>query len=615
MALKAKRLSRVFLYILMGFIFVGLLGFGATSFTGGRQDVASVGDQGVDASTYVRTIQQELRAQQAQQGRAVTFAEAQELGLDRQVLAQLIVNASLDWASDEASISVGDEEVAKQLGAISAFQGADGSFDRDAYRFALRNIGMSERDFEEDLRKEAARSIVQGAIVSGNEMSDTYAETLVAYAQEKRDFTWAVLTDADMTTGVPVPTEEDLQAYYEENIAQFTRPETKVITYAWVTPDMIVDSVEVDEETLRASYEERRDEFNMPERRLVERLVFSSEAEALAAASAITNGETTFDDLVAERGLELSDVDLGIVTVEDLGAAGDMVFAVASGAVAGPAGSDLGPALFRVNAELAAQETPFEDAIPMLRDELVLDRARRVIEGQAEEYDNELAAGATLEELAETTDLELGTIEWAGDSEDGISGYPAFREIANAASQDDYPEIAALGDGGVFALRIDEIQPKAPYPFENVRDRVQFGWEREATTNALEAEAEAYVARLNAGESFADLGLTATSETGYLRSTSLDALPAGSVLQVFDLEDDQAALMRGVSRVAILQLDGVTSADLTTEDAQAMIDGLTNQASGSLAEDLYRAFIVNIQTRAGVTENPTALRQINAQIQ
>ena len=152
MALKAKRLSRVFLYILMGFIFVGLLGFGATSFTGGRQDVASVGEQGVDASTYVRTIQQELRAQQAQQGRAVTFAEAQERGLDRQVLAQLIVNASLDWASDEASISVGDEEVAKQLAAISAFQGADGSFDRDAYRFALRNIGMSERDFEEDLR-------------------------------------------------------------------------------------------------------------------------------------------------------------------------------------------------------------------------------------------------------------------------------------------------------------------------------------------------------------------------------------------------------------------------------------------------------------------------------
>ncbi|MEC7668262.1 MAG: peptidylprolyl isomerase, partial [Pseudomonadota bacterium] len=103
------------------------------------------------------------------------------------------------------------------------------------------------------------------------------------------------------------------------------------------------------------------------------------------------------------------------------------------------------------------------------------------------------------EELAETTDLELGTIEWAGDSEDGISGYPAFREIANAASQDDYPEIAALGDGGVFAMRIDEIQPKAPYPFENVRDRVQFGWERQTTTNALEAEAEAYVGRLNAG--------------------------------------------------------------------------------------------------------------------
>ena len=615
MALKGSRISKFFIWILMGLLLVGLAGFGATSFTGGRQDVANVGEVGVDASTYVRAVQQELRAQQAEQGRAVSFADAQAQGLDRQVLAQLIVSASLDWAADEAGISVGDDEVAKQLGAIPAFTGPDGSFDRDAYRFALENIGLNEREFEEDLRKEAARSIVQGAIVSGNAMTDTYAETLVGYAQETRDFSWVLLTEADLTTGVAVPTEEELTAYYDENIAAYTRPETKVITYAWVTPDMIVDSVEVAEETLREAYEERSAEFNMPERRLVERLVFGSEGEALAAAGAITAGEKTFEQVVEERGLALADVDMGVVTREDLDGAADLVFSAATGDVTGPAESEFGPALFRVNAELAAQQTPFEQAIPMLRDELVLDRARRVIEGQAEEYDNELAAGATLEEISDATDLELGTIEWSGAADDGIAGYPAFREIANAASPEDYPEIAALGDGGVFALRIDEIQPEAPYPFEDVRDQVETGWERNAITTALEAEAEAYVERLNSGEAFGDMGLTATSETGYLRSTSLDGLPAGSVLQVFDLETGKAALMRGVGRVAILQLDGITSADLDSEDAQNMINALSNQASGSMAEDLYRAFVVNIQTRAGVTQNQTALNQINAQLQ
>ena len=62
--------------------------------------------------------------------------------------------------------------------------------------------------------------------------------------------------------------------------------------------------------------------------------------------------------------LTLDDIDLGDVSKSDLGAAGEAVFALASPGIVGPFMSDLGPALFRMNAVLAAQNTTFDAAKP-----------------------------------------------------------------------------------------------------------------------------------------------------------------------------------------------------------------------------------------------------------
>src|SRR5690606_26513793 len=97
----------------------------------------------------------------------------------------------------------------------------------------------------------------------------------------------------------------------------------------------------------------RAAEYHQPERRLVERLVFATEDEAKAALDAIAKGETDFETLVTERGLTLDDINLDEVTRDSFGtAAGDAVFALAEPGLAGPVMTDLGPAIFRVNAIL-----------------------------------------------------------------------------------------------------------------------------------------------------------------------------------------------------------------------------------------------------------------------
>ncbi|MBT5821140.1 MAG: peptidylprolyl isomerase, partial [Rhodobacteraceae bacterium] len=447
MAGRGNALSKTFIWILLALLIVGLAGFGATNLGGNIRSVGAVGDKTISVELYSRTLQEDLRAISAQAGQNIPFSTAQALGVDRQALARVITTRALDHETAELGLSVGDAQLQQQILSMSAFQGINGQFDREAYRFTLENAGLSEAEFEETLREEAARTLVQGAILSGNTVPDTYANTLVAYIGERRNATVARLKAEDLATPVAEPTEAQLQTYYDENIDAYTLPETKQITYALLSPDMIADTVEVDEAMLQTAYDERESEFNKPERRLIERLVYGNDDSASAAKAQLEAGGTTFETLVEDRGLALADIDLGDLDQGALGAAGEAIFAAETGDVVGPLQSDLGPALFRINGILAAQETSFEDARAQLRDELAADRARRVVEAQINDIDDLLAGGATLEDLAKETDMVLGNIDWSSEAGDGIAAYEVFREGAQAITVDDFPKIEVLEDG------------------------------------------------------------------------------------------------------------------------------------------------------------------------
>ncbi len=614
MAMGKGKLSKTFIWILMGLLIVGLAGFGATSLSGNARSVATVGEKEVSTDAYLRALRTEINAFSAQAGRSVPMSEAQMLGLDRQVLSQLVTSRGLDNEAARIDLSVGDSVVAEQLLQVPSFQGPDGSFNREAYSFALRNQGLSETEFEEQLRDDTSRTILQSALIAGNTLPDAYIDTLLAYTGETRDFTWARLTGSALQTGLPEPSEADLQSYYDENLDRYTLPELRDITYAWLTPEMIVDTVEVDEDALRAAYDERTDEFNLPERRLVERLVFSTEDAATEALGRIGD-DFTFEDLVAERGLSLSDVDMGDVTRDTLDAAADGVFAAEIGVVTGPLPSNLGPALYRVNAVLDAQTTSFEDARPDLRGELALDRARRVIDTLAQTIDDELAAGATLEEVADTTEAQLGQIDWFPGAESEIAGYDAFREAAGALNEGDFPEVMQLGDGGIFAMRLNRIQPPAPQPIEDVIDQVRQGWDTREQTAQLMAQAEGLAGTLAGDSSFEELGLAPQTETGLGRNAQIADLPEGLLTTVFEMAVGEARAVAGTGEVILLQLNAITPVDRNDGDIELLADALRNQASNSIAEDLFRAFAADVQRRAGIEINQPAINAVHALIQ
>jgi peptidyl-prolyl cis-trans isomerase D len=607
--------GNIVVWIILALLIVGLAGFGATNFGGSVNSVGRVGQTEIDVTRYANALQQEIQRIEQQTGQRVTFAQAQEFGLDRAVLAQIIGLAAIEDEAAELGISVGDETVAEDIRNIQAFQGIDGGFDREAYRFALDRAGIDTGAFEEQMRVETARTLLQGAVVAGLTAPPAFADTLYAYARESRDLTWARVGAAELAEPVPAPTDEELLAFYEANPEMFSLPEARRITYAWITPEMLSGEVEVDEDTLRRLYEDRIDQYRQPERRLVERLVFGSAQDAQAAADRIAAGEASFEEIVADRGLDLADIDMGDVTRDALsGAAAEAVFALEEPGVAGPVESGLGPALFRMNAILPARETTFETAAEELRADAAIDVARRRIEDALEPVDDLLASGATLEELAEETELALGEILWTPESAEGIAGYEAFRSAAEAAEEGDFPEIAELGDGGIFALRLDEIVPPRVQPFDEVEVAVIEAWEAQQTATAARARAEELLAQIANGADPAELGLSLMEEDGLTRDAFVENAPLGLVTAAFEMEPGSWRAIDTEAGAALVRLDEVNPAP-DGEEAETLKAQLTRNASQGYAQDLLDAYTRALQSSAGIEINQATLNAIHAQFQ
>ena len=610
---KKGKGASVLVWGLMALLILGLGGFGVTNFGGNVRSIGAVGQRDMSTSDYARALGQELNAFGAQIGQPVNLQQGIAFGLDKQVLQGLISRTALDDEAARIGISVGDAAVAKELAGMKAFQGVSGQFDAETYRFALKQSNLNEAEFEASLRNDVARSMLQGAVAGGFTAPAALTDTLYAFAAERRSFSLLKLGAVDLATQPAAPTDADLQTYYDANIAAFTKPEARRITYIALLPDMIAADMPVDDAAVTALYNERLAEFVQPERRLVERLVFPTDADATAAKAEIDAGGS-FEDQVKKRGLTLEDIDLGDVGPADLGAAADAVFGLAAPGIVGPFATDLGPALFRMNAILPAQETTFDEARTDLAGEAQLDGARRAIADKLEAIDDALAGGATLEEVQVEQSMQLVTFDYVpgAENDDPLVGYEAFRAAADSLAEGDFPEAIGLVDGGLVAMRLDAIVPPAPIPFAEAKETVAEAFAANASTKALAAQAVTVKTAVEGGASLGAYGIVRVApelpRTGFFEDA-----PEGLLTTAFEMAVGEIRVIDTPEFVGVVRLDTIVPAATDGEDATALKAALAAQVEQAISQDAFAAFTSALTAKSGITLDQTAINAVHAQ--
>jgi peptidyl-prolyl cis-trans isomerase D len=262
--------------------------------------------------------------------------------------------------------------------------------------------------------------------------------------------------------------------------------------------------------------------------------------------------------------------------------------------------------------------TSFEDARPELLHDYATDRAQRMIGDMAEQVNDLLAGGASLEDVAQETELELGSVEFSANVSEGIAGYAAFRAAAQQAKEGDFPEALPLEDGGLFALRLDKVIEPRLQPLDEVRDRVAADWAENEVRTALEALADELLPRIEGGEDPASFGYPVNQEDALKRDAFLADTPEGLVETAFRLAPGKAARIGGTAgtpTVAIVRTDEVLPPDPEDADLAGVRDTLGQQLNQALSVDILEAFTQAVEQSAGIRIDETAVTAVLNQFQ
>ena len=600
--------SKIFVWILLGFLFVGLIGFGTGNLSGNIKTIGKIGETEITVNQYVRALQTELRKTSQQFGQQLTLQQLQAFGIQQQVLARLVTDKLLENEASKLSLSVDDKTVRDNIVSLNVFKGPDGNFNQDAYHFALENAGYTSTEFEEEIRAETARNILSQSILSGNMTNKLQAELLASFLLEERSFNIQILNPGNISFTVEDPSDEQLEGFLETNVDDYTVPESKAITYAVLQPEMLIDIVESDDSILEKIYDEKKQEYNKPEQRTVERLSFSNMDEANSVMAEMTKSLTDFDKLLLDRNLSDEDVLYGTFTEEQLLEGKKQVFAGNVGEVVGPVETDLGPVIFRIREIIPAKTTSFEEVKPELDKEYKLSEAIKLIDERIEDSQNLLAAGGTLEELNKEIGFSVENILFNSEANIPILENKIFFDTAQTAKVNDFPEIKELSNGGLFALRVDQTVDARQKDIDEVRTELTTAWQKQELQNKLDEIAEDMLIK----HQYKGKILNFNKIT---RDKVLPELPENIVEEAFNLSTGEGTVISGDEESFILRLKNVSNADLSSDTAKLLVSQLKNQISNSLSADLFESFANMARVNSKLDLNEQAVNAVHSSFQ
>jgi peptidyl-prolyl cis-trans isomerase D len=616
-------LGKAVMALVMGVLIVSFAIWGiADIFKGfGQSSLAKVGGTEISTEQFRQIYTDKLQQLGRSFGRPLTPEQARAFGLDRQVLQQTIAEAALDEEARRMGLAQSPEETMRLIYSDPNFQGLGGKFDPARFQAMIRQFGYSEQRYLAEQRRVGLRRQIAGAVSAGLVPPQVLIEALIRYQTEQRSIDFVKL-DAAQAGTIDPPSPEALAAYFEDRKTQFRAPEYRKLSFVVISPEELGKWTEVSDEDAKKIFEERRDRLGTPEKREVSQIVFANEGEAQAARARLTSG-TSFDDLAKERNLNLSDVDLGMITKKAIidPAIADAAFSLPSGEVSQPIQGRFGVALVKIGKIEPGVTPTFESVAAQVKKEIATERARAKVSEIQNKMEDERSGGANVVEASQKLGLTPVTIEAVDRSGRLPDGQPAANiprglDVVSQAFNSDVGvdnEPIQFGGGYVW-YDVLGITPSRERSLDEVRSQVEAKWREDQISSKLRAKATEMVQKLEQGGTLAEIaasaGLKVETATGFRRDASLPGVPSAVITAAFRTPKDGVGQTPGAggSEWVVFRVTDVTvpPIDTASDDVKKLKDTLQR----GLTDEQVAQYVTKIESVIGTSINQAAFAQV-----
>ncbi|MDX2258138.1 MAG: SurA N-terminal domain-containing protein [Hyphomicrobiaceae bacterium] len=588
---------------------------------GGARPLATIGGTKITADQFQQAFQNEISELSQRAGQRISFDQARAIGLDGQVMSQLIGSAAVEAHADELGLALSDAAIAEGLKRDPSFQGPDGKFSKQQLDDVMRQLGLSEAGLVALRRKDELRKHITSALLRSTVVPEPLIDKLHAHRNETRVVEFARLDPAKAIV-LPEPSEDDLKAFYEVGKARY-RTEPQRHLQALVLPIAELGRrAPIDEAAIRTAYDQTRSEYDVPERRAIEQIAFKDRAAADRARAEIAAGKD-FLEVAKANGATEADVALGTLTRDQMidKAIAEVAFALEKDAVSDVVAGRFTTVILRVREIVAGKQSAFEEVKDKVRARLAVEWARAEAQRLYNEVDDGRAAGTPLAEISQKLQIpyyDIPAVSRTNKTEDGrivldIVDGDSIIAAGFAGEPGLEGEAVSLSDGSTAWVDVVSVTAAEQKSFESARESVKADWTAERRRTLLSERAAALAERLRAGGDFATLagevGGTVTKAPPATRTTVPEGLTQAAVAQAFALPKDgigHAETLDGTSRLVLRVVEIRPPSELTTEQR----DALRRELAQEQRSDEIGVYLAALQKRLGLTIDQAALDRL-----
>lgn len=493
--------------------------------------VVTVGKTKVGGTEFRLAYDRQLSVLSRQFGQQINREQATAMGIDDQVISQLVAGAVLDEQARKMGLGLSKDKLASLTAEDPAFQGLDGKFDRQRFIYVLNQIRMQPEDYFNSRAQVAIRQQIVDAATDGMKAPDTFLRAVALYQGEDRTVDYLTLARSTVEP-IEEPAADALTKWFDGFKARYAAPEYRKISYVKLEPEDIADTAAVTDDQVQKDYDTNKSRYTTAETRTIEQIVFPSMDAAKTASDAIKGGKT-FDQIMTEQQKTPADVLIGTLTKAKMPdpALAEAAFKLQLGQVSDPVQGTFGAVLLRVTAITPEVVQPLADVKEEIRKDIALGEANRILLDVHDSYEDARAGGETLHQAAEKMKLKVVTIDAVdrtGKKPDGnlVTGIPSSPEVLRAAFESEAnienPPVAVGSNGFVF-FEVEGITAARERTLDEVKAQAITDWKLEQANSRLDAKVKELEKKLTDGATMDALATELKLEKQTKRGVKRDA--------------------------------------------------------------------------------------------
>ncbi|MDE3156791.1 MAG: peptidyl-prolyl cis-trans isomerase [Acidobacteriota bacterium] len=596
----------------------------------GRDTVASVDGQTITATEFQRSYEAQLDSYRAAYGGKISDQMLRQLGIDQQILQQMVDERAAVSEAAHLGLSVSDAEVRDAIFSMPAFQ-ENGRFIGEARYVALlraQRPPMTPSDFESSVRDSLLVQKLRDTLTGWITVSDAEAQRAYHVQNDKVKLDLVTIPADTFIPQVQV-TDADIAAYFDAHKEHYRIGEKRRVKYLLVDVGALRKQVTVSAADIEKYYNDNIQMYSTPEQIRVRHILFKTtgkdDAQVKAEAEkvlAMAKAGADFADLAKKYSQDEATAKLGGDL--DYFSRGKMVpafdqaaFALKPGEISGLVKTQYGYHIIKMEDRKPATTKPLAEVQGAISDQIAMQRAQAQGADEIEKLAGEIHTPGDLAKVARQAGLTVQESDYflPGEPILGLGPSPDASQTAFALKPGEVSGPVQVSSGYAI-LALDGSQPPYIPKLDEVKSRVKQDVIQEKATALARDQAQALEAKLKAKPEDFDAivkaaKLTPQSTALMTRNTPLPGVGASPALTAaaFSLPvGDVSAPITTPTGVVICR---VTERQIATPEEYAKArDGFIAQLLSQRRAQFFSAYMDKAKARMKILVNRETLQRV-----